>query len=91
MSLAEFAAGHEYFGLHFRENEWHFREWAPNATAIYLIGDMTGWREKKEFALERINKEGVWEIRLPAGSLKHGDLYRLSVHWDGGARCARSP
>jgi len=84
MSLAEFAAAHEYFGLHLRENEWQFREWAPNATAIYLIGDMTGWREKKAFALERINEEGVWEIRLPAGSLKHGDLYRLCVHWHGG-------
>jgi 1,4-alpha-glucan branching enzyme len=45
---------------------------------------MTGWREEKAFALERINKEGVWEIRLPAGSLKHGDLYRLSIHWNGG-------
>ncbi|MBU2522440.1 MAG: 1,4-alpha-glucan-branching enzyme, partial [Proteobacteria bacterium] len=52
ISLADFASGHEYFGLHFREGEWVFREWAPNATAIYLIGDMTGWQEKKAFALE---------------------------------------
>ena len=34
-SLAEFASGHEYFGLHFQKGEWVFREWAPNATAIY--------------------------------------------------------
>ena len=50
-SLADFAAGHEYFGLHLRNGEWTFREWAPNATRIYLIGDMTDWREKKDFEL----------------------------------------
>jgi len=84
ISLAAFALGHEYFGLHFQKNEWVFREWAPNASAIYLIGQMTRWREKKDFALERIDKEGVWEIRLPAERLKHGDLYRLGMHWKGG-------
>jgi len=84
MSLAEFAAGHEYFGLNLCGNEWIFREWAPNATSIFLVGDMTGWKEKKTFALERINEEGVWEIRLPAGALGHGDFYRLHVHWNAG-------
>jgi 1,4-alpha-glucan branching enzyme len=84
MSLADFAAGHEYFGLHFRDNEWVFREWAPNATSIYLIGDATGWKEEKAFSLKRINKEGVWEIRLSEPSLNHQDLYRLRIHWQGG-------
>ncbi|MEK6193064.1 MAG: hypothetical protein N2F24_02380, partial [Deltaproteobacteria bacterium] len=49
--LSEFAAGHEYFGLHFRGREWIFREWAPHADAIYLVGDMTDWQERKGFAL----------------------------------------
>jgi 1,4-alpha-glucan branching enzyme len=84
ISLADFASGHEYFGLHFYRNEWIFREWAPNAVAIYLIGDMTNWQEKKRFALERINGEGVWEIRLPADAMGHEDLYRLRIHWPGG-------
>ena len=52
-SLAEFASGHEYFGLHFQRGEWVFREWAPNATAIYLIGDMSKWQESKEFELQK--------------------------------------
>jgi len=82
--LADFASGHEYFGLHFYRNEWVFREWAPNADAIYLIGDMTNWQEKKRFALERINREGVWEIRMPSDAMGHGDLYRLRIHWSGG-------
>lgn len=86
-SLADFAAGHEYFGLHFRDNQWVFREWAPNATAVYLVGDMTRWREDARFALSRIDPAGtggVWEIRIPAERLSHGDLYRLRVHWPGG-------
>ncbi len=84
IGLADFASGHEYFGLHFSGDEWIFREWAPNADVIYLIGDMTNWREKKRFSLEQVNKEGIWEIRLPSNALEHGDLYRLRVHWPGG-------
>jgi 1,4-alpha-glucan branching enzyme len=84
MSLADFASGHEYFGLHFQRGEWVFREWAPNATAVYLIGDMSEWKEREEFALEKISDNGVWEIRLAADKLAHCDLYRLRIHWPGG-------
>ncbi|MGD9300437.1 MAG: alpha amylase C-terminal domain-containing protein [Desulfobacterales bacterium] len=84
ITLSDFASGHEYFGLHFKNNQWIFREWAPNAEQIFLIGDMTGWQENETFALNRLNEDGVWEIRLEAGELKHLDLYRLRVHWRGG-------
>jgi len=83
MTLAEFASGHEYFGLHFRDNQWIFREWAPKAAAIFMVGDMTGWQEKDEFALTAI-EDGVWEIILPAEAFRHKDLYRLRMHWPGG-------
>ena len=83
-ALVNFASGHEYFGLHFRDNQWIFREWAPNATAIFLIGDMTGWQEKQSFKLTPIDTAGVWEILLDADQLAHGDHFRLSVHWSGG-------
>ncbi len=83
-SLSDFASGHEYFGLHFRRGKWVFREWAPNATSICLIGDMSNWQESREFELKKINDSGVWEIRLTADKLKHGDLYRLRIHWPGG-------
>ena len=82
-SLADFASGHEYFGLHLRGHEWVFREWAPHALSIFLIGEMTDWQERKDFALERINDEGVWQLSLPAGKMRHGDLYRLRIHWAG--------
>ena len=83
-SLAGFASGHEYFGLHLRDDGWVFREWAPNATALYLVGDFSNWGEDPSLRLERTTGDGVWEIRLPDGALRHGDVYRLRIHWDGG-------
>ena len=83
-NLADFASGHNYYGLHFSENRWIFREWAPNAVSICLIGETTGWQEKTGFSLKRINEAGVWEIVLPPEALKHGDLYRLRLRWPGG-------
>ena len=84
-TLSEMACGHEYFGLHFRENEWIFREWAPNADAVYLIGEMTDWKEEETFSLKRVHPEGHWEVRLPEPSFGHGNLFRLRIHWPGGA------
>jgi 1,4-alpha-glucan branching enzyme len=83
-SIADFASGHEYFGLHLRGRHWLLREWAPNATRMVLIGEATDWKENEDFALTRRNAEGVWELRLPRNALKHGDLYRLNVYWRGG-------
>lgn len=83
-SLTEFASGHEYFGLHLQNGEWVFREWAPSASAIYLIGDLSNWQEHEEFKLQKIRDYGVWEIRLANNKLAHGDLYRLRIHWPGG-------
>ena len=85
ITLADFAAGHEYFGLHRQGEEWILREWAPNATAITLIGTFSQWREDFGLALHRLNDEGVWELQLPAAALAHGDLYRLRMHWHGGS------
>jgi 1,4-alpha-glucan branching enzyme len=83
-ALEQFACAHEYFGLHRRERELVLREWAPNASEIYLIGPFCEWRPLKAFGLRRIEARGVWELRLPANSLRHGDLYRLRLRWADG-------
>jgi 1,4-alpha-glucan branching enzyme len=67
MDLLDLASGHEYFGLHRTAEGWVFREWAPNATAVYLLGDFCGWNEDPAFALTRLDDDGQWEIFLPAG------------------------
>ncbi len=79
-TLSEFATGYLYFGLHKTENGWVMREWAPNAGFIYLIGTFNDWKEEKQYIFEPL-ENGVWELKLPANALKHGDLYALSMHW----------
>lgn len=83
--LVDVADTHTRFGLHRTRNAWRFREWAPNATQIMLIGTFSGWKEQPEYRLQPADAEGDWEIRLPADVLSHGDLYRLKVYWDGGS------
>ncbi len=83
-TLNEFASGYLYFGLHPVEKGWVIREWAPNATAIYLVGDCNEWKEDPKYAFKRVRGSQNWELKLPASALKHGDLYKLSVHWEGG-------
>ncbi|MBW6501595.1 MAG: 1,4-alpha-glucan-branching enzyme, partial [Bacteroidales bacterium] len=83
-TLCSFAMGHHYYGLHRTDSGWIFREWAPNATAVFLTGPFTGWKELPDYSLTRINRMGDWEITLQAQALSHGDLYKLSIHWDKG-------
>lgn len=76
---------HLYFGLHRTEaGNWVFREWAPNATAIYLIGESNDWQKRENFRLHPLGK-GVWEIEIPAQEMWHGMHYKLWVEWDGGS------
>ena len=83
-SLTEFASAHLYYGLHRTPEGWVFREWAPNATGLFLTGDHSGWQDRPEFAAEQVNAHGDWELRLPAAALQHGMHYRISMHWSGG-------
>lgn len=83
-TLSDFADGYLYFGLHRTPRQWVLREWAPNATEIYLIGTFNDWEELPEFAFKRIEGTGNWELKLSSKVLKHLDLYKLSIHWNGG-------
>lgn len=85
MALADFAAGHDYFGLHrLPDGSWVIREWAPNATAISLTGDFNQWKPTPGYALAKISDAGTWELTLPPNALKHGDLFKFVVAWPGG-------
>lgn len=84
VALADFAAGHTYFGLHRAPRGWVLREWAPAATELVLVGTFSDWREDDAFRLTRLGDHGEWEIVLSEDVLHHGDLYRLRVRWEGG-------
>ena len=82
-TLSDFASGYLYFGLHKTARGWVLREWAPNATDIYLVGDFNGWQEDEAYRMTRIDN-GNWEIKLKSKQLKHGDLFKLKIKWQGG-------
>lgn len=66
ISLSDFATGYLYYGLHRNEKgEWIFREWAPNATEIHLIGDFNGWKETAKYKLKRSKNGQDWEDKAP--------------------------
>ena len=82
-TLSDFASGYLYFGLHKTSSGWIFREWAPNATRIVLIGDFSNWEERPEYELKPL-AGGVWERRMPKKALAHGQHYKMKVYWNGG-------
>ncbi len=81
--LSDFANGHHWYGLHRTDKGWVFREHAPHATGISLIGTFNGWKDDGSYSL-RPEGGGDWVIELEPGSLSHGDLYKLAVRWRGG-------
>ncbi len=83
MRLTDFANAHHYFGMHRTKSGWVFREWAPNATAIYLTGFFSDWETQPHYALKPIGN-GVWEGIFQEKDFSHEMLYKLSVHWPGG-------
>ena len=82
--LSDSCNSYLYYGLHRTNEGWVFREWAPNATAIYLLGEFNDWRKHPDYALTKVG-DGNWEIKLPLGALAHEMLYRLLVEWNGGS------
>jgi 1,4-alpha-glucan branching enzyme len=82
-SLKGFAAGHEYYGLHRDSEGWIFRERAPHAQRIVLVGEFSDWKELKSFEAAKISHES-FELRLPSEAIRHGQLYKMKVYWDGG-------
>ena len=90
-TLAAHATGHKYGGIHFHAvtNEWTIREWAPAAQAVALIGDFNGWN-RESHPLERISG-GVWQLKLPAAALRHGEKVKLHIVGADGSRRDRIP
>ncbi len=82
--LADFANGHLFFDVHRNGDDWVFREWAPNATGICLIGTFNNWQESDDFRFTSTGN-GTWELVLTAGLVNHGDLYKLKIYWPEGS------
>ena len=75
-SLTSFANGHLYYGFHPTEDGWVYREWAPNAQEISLIGDFNDWNEESHKMKKLPN--GNWEL-IVKGNLPHQSRVRLKL------------
>lgn len=91
-SLAHFAKGYEVFGLVRDGESVVYREWAPAAKAVHLIGDFNGW--SWDTPLER-GEFGVWSVRLPDGAhgrtVPHGSRVKVRLTLHDGAAVDRIP
>lgn len=91
---------HLYYGLHTTEDgNWVIREYAPNATKIFMIGDFNSWKKNTAWELHPIGN-GDWELRISKHFLSHGQLYKFYIEWPGGGgeripsyvrRCVQDP
>ena len=88
-SLEAFSKGHHYFGFNPGQDDgqaglW-YREWAPGADALFLIGDFNGW-DRASHPLTR-DDFGVWSIFLPASVAPvHGSKVKVHVVHQGRGR-----
>ncbi len=79
--LTDFANGYRYFGLQRTEDGKEvFREWAPGAEKVCLIGDFNDWNLTSH-PLKRL-ENGVFEITLDE-PMRDGQKYKLSVTREG--------
>ena len=82
-SLRQFAGAHQRLGLHYdgRRRGYVYREWAPAAQSLSLIGDFNQWDRQTE-PLQK-GEDGVWELFLPDKTYKdrltHGSRYKVHV------------
>ena len=83
-SLLDFANGYQYYGIHKEEHQWVIREWAPNASDLFLIGGFSNWLPTETFKFSRL-EDGNFELKLPEEELQHLTLYKLQVVWPGGS------
>ena len=88
-SLSEFANGYEYFGFHRTENGWVYREWAPAASALWLMGDMNGW-DRGSLPMAPVGN-GVFEVFLDGKDALWDGCYVKVLVESGGQIFERTP
>lgn len=88
-SLAAFAAWHKEMGLFIDGDSLVYREWAPAASALHLVGDFNGWNPRSH-PLAR-GEGGVWELRLPAAAIAPGSELKVRVTSASGETLDRLP
>ena len=71
--LDSFTKAYQYFGINYdpKKKGWWYREWAPGAKTLHLIGDFNDWN-RESHPLKPLDN-GVWEIFL--ADKQHRDTF----------------
>jgi 1,4-alpha-glucan branching enzyme len=54
-----------------------FAVWAPNASAVSVIGDFNSWNPEQGHMSARSDGSGIWEVFVPG--VGHGSLYKYML------------
>mmetsp|Transcript_39286 Transcript_39286/g.84109 ORF Transcript_39286/g.84109 Transcript_39286/m.84109 type:complete len:891 (+) Transcript_39286:181-2853(+) len=96
--LDNFSKGYEHFGFNRgtheeKEGIW-YREWAPNAKALALVGDFNDWEPQPEHWAFK-NEFGVWELFLPdiegKSAIPHRSRIKCRIEAESGEWLERIP
>lgn len=84
-SLYEFSQGYKKMGFNETDKGVWYREWAPGAKSMRLMGDFNGWHRGQHMMQK--NEWGVWEIFIPKNEkgeypIPHNS--KVKVHLEGG-------
>ncbi|HEY0247786.1 MAG TPA: alpha-amylase family glycosyl hydrolase, partial [Gryllotalpicola sp.] len=71
----------EHWGVHASFAGVSFAVWAPNATAVRVVGDFNGW-DGTQHAMRTMGPSGVWELFVPG--LAAGALYKFDIRTQSG-------
>ncbi len=74
--LSDFANGALYYGFHKADGGYIYREWAPAADALHLIGDFNGW-DRASCPMKKLDN-GNWEVFVE-GKLPHASRVKVQV------------
>ncbi|WP_395089933.1 alpha-amylase family glycosyl hydrolase [Armatimonas sp.] len=82
--------GHHYFGFTCTPDGFvTYREWAPAAKSLHLVGDFNGWdRRATPLACDA---HGTWHVTLSGSALPPGSRVKVHVHGADDSRLDRIP
>ncbi len=76
---------HRLLGCHLCEpaGAAHFAVWAPNASAVSVIGDWNGWDGRAAPLAPRTDGSGIWEGSVQGVQQGHAYKYRITSRESG--------
>lgn len=84
-SLNKFSSAYRELGINYSKKDkgWYYREWAPEAYRLSIIGDFNRW-DRTAHPLKK-SENGIWEVFIPKEDMKEGDLIKVHIEAKNGS------